>query len=143
MKEKQNIIIFVISGIILLGLGILIGYIIKPNQECINNNNNNQEEQTELKESMGVVEDFEFKLLSNKFSNGTSAFELEITNKANEKKYLEEFQMKVKKANQEEITLSGVVKQELEKNESTTITISCGDDLSGYESIVYEIEEQR
>ncbi len=97
------------------------------------------EDKTKTIESKAELNDIQFSLKDAKTENGATSFDFEVTNLANEAKYLKEFIVKVTLEDDNMITLSGVVEQEIKSQETITITCSYGGNLSNYKALDYEL----
>ena len=86
------------------------------------------------------VSDFNFNLINSSFENGTSNFDIEITNVSSESKYIKEFNVAVKdKEGNLLVTLAGIVESDIASNDKITITCSYGGDLSSFDSLKYSL----
>ncbi len=139
MEWKNKKIIPIIIGVIAIALIITLAINLTKKDKPINKPNNQPTEIEENRRASDTIDNFEFTLEDVKYKNNSTEFAIKITNKSNEAKYLNEFLIRVKDSEGNQIaSVYGIVEKEIEGEER----ISCyyGGDISNFGSIEYEIE---
>ncbi len=137
MEWKNKKIIPIIIGVIVIALIIILAINLTKKDKPTNKPNNRPVE--ENRRASDTVDNFEFILEDVKYENNSTEFKVKITNKSSEPKYLNEFLIRVKDSEGNQIaSVYGIVEKEIEGEER----ISCyyGGDISNFGSIEYEIE---
>ncbi len=137
--ENKKIIPIIGIGVIAIALILTLAINLTKKEEPTNNPNNKPTEIEENKRRSDTVDNFEFTLEDVKVENNSTEFVVKITNKSQEPKYLNEFLIRVKDSEGNQLaSVYGIVEKEIEGEER----ISCyyGGDISNFGSIEYEIE---
>ncbi len=137
--KNKKIIPMIIIGVIVIALIIILAINLTKKDKPTNNPNNQPTEVEENRRASDTIDNFEFTLEEVKYENNSTEFKVKITNKSNEAKYLNEFLIRVKDSEGNQIaSVYGIVEKEIEGEER----ISCyyGGDISNFGSIEYEIE---